>query len=64
MSRATAGLILLDGGGPGRIMEVGHAEFGVRSLKIRGRTRIDRMSEVAGGVSRLVSWPRKKPTKL
>jgi hypothetical protein len=28
-----------------------------------GRTRIDRMSEAIGGVSRLVSGPRKKQTK-
>ena len=32
-------------------------------LIIGGRTRIDRMSEVTGGVPRLVSGPRKKPTK-
>jgi hypothetical protein len=32
-------------------------------LTLFDRARIDRMSEATGGVSRLVSWPRKKPTK-
>ena len=32
-------------------------------LRKWGRTRIDRMSEVTGGVPRLVSRPRKKPTE-
>jgi hypothetical protein len=33
------------------------------SFSIRGRTRIDRIAEVSGGVPRLVSRPRKKRTK-
>jgi hypothetical protein len=33
-------------------------------LTIRGRTRIDRIADVNGGVPRLVSRPRKKRTKL
>ena len=36
----------------------------LNSLTIWGRTRIDRIAEVPGGVSRLVSRPRKKRTKI
>src|SRR5947209_3368362 len=36
----------------------------VRLFDNRGRTRIDRIAEVNGGVPRLVSRPRKKRTKL
>ena len=57
----------LDRGGERRIMEESKPidRLGDRRLltSIGGRTRIDRMSEVTGGVSRLVSRPRKKRTK-
>jgi hypothetical protein len=33
-------------------------------VQYRGRIGIDRVSEVFGGVSWLISWPRKKPIKI
>jgi len=36
----------------------------VRQDAVGGRTRIDRIAEVPCGVPRLVSRPRKKPTKI
>jgi hypothetical protein len=33
-------------------------------VQYRGRIGIDRVSEVFGGVSWLIGWPRKKPVTL
>jgi hypothetical protein len=48
-------------GGVNRRIPQAYQKVGV---PIRGRSGIDRVSEVLGGVSWLISWPRKKPIKL